>query len=108
MKAFRTLRHSFLLPFAGALALCLHPVNARAMTTPEGQIESKLGGSTVLNAPADKLIEAVGNSVKETPQGAGIIVTAALAGGRADSDAIAPRVTVAAIGGLGNNPSSVL
>src|ERR1700677_3574568 len=100
MKALRTLRHACLLPVTGVLILCLHPVAARAASTPESQVESRLGGGTILNSSADKLIQAVGDSAKQTPQRAGGIVTAALAGGRADSDAIAPRVTVAAIEGL--------
>ena len=108
MKALRTLRHACLLPVTGVLILCLHPVAARAASTPESQVESRLGGGTILNSSADKLIQAVGDSAKQTPQRAGGIVTAALAGGRADSDAIAPRVTVAAIEGLGSNPSPAL
>lgn len=96
--------HRVCLPsIATALVLCLRPAGAWA-ATPEQTIDSKLGGGTIQNSPAQKLISAVGNCVKEDSRRPGIFVTAALSGGRADNDAIAPKVTVAAIDGLGANP----
>jgi len=73
--------------------------------TPASFVESKLGGATILNSRADNLISAVRECVKEKPDAAPGIVTAVLKSGRADADAIAPRVTAAAIQGLGAHPS---
>jgi len=104
----RVIRHLSILRFlvwAAILPLCSYHVSARNMTPPGTLVESKLNGDTILSAQVPKLISAVQDSVKENPLRAGRIVQAVLGGGRADSDAIAPQISAAAIASLGNNPS---
>jgi hypothetical protein len=87
------------------LALCFCGAPLRAAVGAPQLVESKLQGGTILTAKADRLVSAVRDCVKENPDKAGNIVFAVLAGGRADADALASPVVVAAIGGLGEKPS---
>lgn len=92
------------LPLAAlAVGLCL--VTVRGATTPTALVESKLAGGTVLNTQPQKLASAVRDSVTTNRRQTANIVTAVLGSGRADTDAIAPQITAAAIEGLGANPS---
>lgn len=108
MKATSLLLRVFLFPFAMLMAFCLHPHGAWAATTSASLVDSNLGAGTILNSPAKTLIPAVRTTVKENPKHPAGIVTAVLTGGRADADAIAPQVAVAAIEGLGPDPSSAI
>jgi len=96
-----------LLLCAVALAFCSSLAVARNTTTPTAIVESKLGGETILSAPAAKLVATVEDCVREYPLRAARIVQAVLIGGRADADAIAPQVTASAISALGKDPSAV-
>lgn len=89
----------------GMLALPLQSPSARAAITSTSIVESKLGGTILASSP-DKLASAVHECVKQYPHRAGSIVHAVLAGGRADSDAIAPGIAASAIQGLGAKASS--
>ncbi|HWB59550.1 MAG TPA: hypothetical protein VG733_08660 [Chthoniobacteraceae bacterium] len=92
---------------AVAAAFCLQPAAMAASATLEKAVQSKLDGATILNAPAPKLVAAVRETVKENPQMEGAVVSLVLSSGRADADAISPKVSAAAIEGLGPNPSQV-
>jgi hypothetical protein len=91
---------------AAAIALCLGGASLHAAVTPAQVVESKLQGGTILTAKADALAVSVHDCVKENPLRAGAVVEAVLIGGRADADALAPKIVVAAIEGLGPKPSS--
>lgn len=88
-----------------ALALDPCPAGARITTTPTSLVESRLDGGTILNTQPQKLVSAVRDSASANPRQTANIVAAVLNGGRADTDAIAPQVTAAAIQGLGDKPS---
>lgn len=91
---------------AACLSFCAGAVYSAQTVT--ALVESHLKDSTILNASVGKLSPAVVASVSETPQKAPEIVYAVLAGGRADSDAIASMIVTAAIQGLPKPPSSLL
>lgn len=103
MKVSAFFRNARSLVTAGALVLCLHG-SATSAATPEKFVVSKLGGDTILNTKPDKLVATVQDCVKEEPKDSVGILQAALMGGRADTDALAPQVTVAALLGLGEKP----
>jgi len=107
MRVIRRLSILRFLVCTAILPLCSYHASARSSISPATLVESKLNGDTILSAPVPKLISAVQDSVKENPLRAGRIVQAVLSGGRADSDAIAPQVSAAAITGLGNNPPPI-
>ncbi len=94
------------LPLAAVLALWPGGISLHAATTPAQVVESKLQGGTILSAKPDALASAVRDCVAENSLRAGAVVEAALIGGRADADALAPKIVVAAIAGLGPKPSS--
>lgn len=91
---------------AAVLALWPGGISLHAATTPAQFVESKLQGGTILSAKPDALASAVRDCVAENSLRAGAVVEAALIGGRADADALAPKIVVAAIAGLGPKPSS--
>ncbi len=94
------------LPLAAVLALWPGGISLHAATTPAQVVESKLQGGTILSAKPDALASAVRDCVAENSLRAGAVVEAALIGGRANADALAPKIVVAAIAGLGPKPSS--
>ena len=106
MKSTRLSGRVHAMLFAATLALFLLParVPAATATAASSLVESKLAGSTILNSPVQNLLTAVGDAVKQNPSQAAAIVSAVLSAGRTDTDAIAPRVTVAAITALGPKP----
>jgi hypothetical protein len=94
-----------------ACLIALYPPQAaaRSAVSAGSLVEWKLNGETILSASREKLATAVRDCVEGNPGMAGKIVQAVLGGGRADADALAPQVIVAAIEGLGgkSQPAAV-
>lgn len=89
-----------------AVALCLCSASMSMAVTPTHLVESNLQDGTILTSTPEKLVSTVRDSVAKNRLEAGNIVSVVLSGGRADADAIASRVVVAAIEGLGEKPST--
>jgi len=96
------------LGFYAAACLCLIASLAYSAPSATSVVESHLDGSTIINAPAVKLGPALQASVGENANRAPDFVYAILAGGRADSNALAPSMVTAAINGLPTPKSSLL
>jgi hypothetical protein len=93
---------------AAACALVLGQPVSFARISMTAIVEAKLGGHTILNAPQAQLISAVEDCAKDSPLNSPLVVRDVLGGGRADADALAPKVTTAAIQGLGSKASESL
>jgi hypothetical protein len=107
MKIFGISRYLQTILAVGLPIFCSYPDAASALPAPATLVESKLNGDTILGAPVQKLVHSVRDCVSDNPARPGGIVKAVLGSGRADADALAPLVTVAAIEGLGNDPSAM-